>query len=293
MMTRDWLHYALYPGVATRLEDVVCHVVAPAVARAKAVTPAVRWFFLRYTDELGAHVRLRFGGPGPVVDGIYGEVDPLLRAGLAEVAASARKDGRTGAESSVAGCYHGIYEPELDKYGGPAGVELAEAVFQVSSEVTLAVLTNPDGGVVTHRRAVALALMRQAVRVAVGPAVDPAGVAAFWQRHEWYWSGGAAGAARRARYVQLAEERRARAVEQLDEVTRWPFLPGLLTTYHDALRGYAANLAASGVASTPTEAVLHHVHLTNNRLGIPPAEEGLLARLLLAIDAGARPEVAA
>jgi hypothetical protein len=28
------------------------------------------------------------------------------------------------------------------------------------------------------------------------------------------------------------------------------------------------------------ESVFRHVHLTNNRLGIPPAEEGYLARVL-------------
>jgi thiopeptide-type bacteriocin biosynthesis protein len=276
MMGYDWLHYALYPGVGIRLEDVVCHVVAPAVARAKAVEPELRWFFLRYTDELGAHVRLRFAGSRTTVDAVYGEVDPVLRAGLAEVIESTRRDARTGAESNATGCYHGIYEPELDKYGGPVGVELAETVFQVSSEVTLALLTDPDGGVATHRRALALVLMRQAARATE---LD-AGAEEFWQRYEWYWSGGTAGAARRSRYLELARERRARAVEQLDEVIRWPCLGPLLARYDDALHRYAAGPPPI----PPADAVRHQVHLTNNRLGIPPAEEGFLARLLLTID---------
>ena len=59
--------------------------------------------------------------------------------------------------------------------------------------------------------------------------------------------------------------------------TAWPVTPPLLARYHEVLRGRAAD--RTGIA--PVEVTRHHVHLTNNRLGIPQAEEGLLARLLL------------
>ena len=168
MTAPEWLHYALYPGDGARLDRVVREVVAPAVARAGVAGPPRRWFFLRFTDELGPHVRLRFAGGQGAVDAIHQAVDPALRRALREVTAPPRERTPPG----ITGCHQGFYEPELDRYGGRAGVALAEAVFEVSSEVTLALLGRAD--VAARRRALALTLMRRAARSTLREADLPA-----------------------------------------------------------------------------------------------------------------------
>jgi len=268
MTAPEWLHYALYPGDGARLDRVVREVVAPAVARAGVAGPPRRWFFLRFTDELGPHVRLRFAGGQGAVDAIHQAVDPALRRALREVTAPPRERTPPG----ITGCHQGFYEPELDRYGGRAGVALAEAVFEVSSEVTLALLGRAD--VAARRRALALTLMRRAARSTLREADLPG----LWTRYERHWSGGAgpAAATRRARYQELARARAARARERMAEVAADATVGRLLEAYAGALQVHRDRLAAGAVA--------HHVHLTNNRLGIPPAEEGYLARVLLVLD---------
>jgi thiopeptide-type bacteriocin biosynthesis protein len=270
-MDRHWLHYALYPGDGELLDDLVRTAVAPAVARAAVHGPAERWFFLRYTDDLGPHVRLRFGGRSAAIDRIYREVDPLLRTALAELTASRARG------TAEVGCHHGFYELELDKYGGPAGVAAAEVLFQASSEAAIGLLA--AGDLAARRRATALVLMS----VAAASALRPAGVPEFWQRYEWHWSGGdqPGAAARRARYRDLAGNRAATAAVQVAEVAHGPLIGRLLRGYQDALLTHRDALAASGGPIASADSAFHQVHLTNNRLGIPPAEEGYLARLLL------------
>jgi hypothetical protein len=91
---------------------------------------------------------------------------------------------------------------------------------------------------------------------------------AFWERYEWHWTGGDRPGAtgRRARYRQQARDRAGTAAAQVAEVTAEPATAALLAAYQRVL-------PADG-------SLFHHVHLTNNRLGIPPTEEGYLARLL-------------
>lgn len=285
---REWLHYELYPGGPLKLDQVVRDVVRPAVIAATAAGPPQRWFFLRYADELGAHVRLRFGGPRGVVNEICRRVDPLLRRLLDGVARSPSPRPPTGAwptqggHPGPAGCYHGFYQPELDKYGGPVGVDIAEALFQASSRVVLAMLTDAEAAVSTGRRALALVLMREAVR----STVDAADAPAFWNAYESHWSGGPAQTARlESGYRRLARDRAASAEHRMTQLEVDSSVGPLVADYRAALRTCRADLLTAGVPVLPGQAAFQQVHLTNNRLGIPPAEEAYLARLLLEIDA--------
>jgi Lantibiotic biosynthesis dehydratase C-term len=80
----DWLYYLLYPGHPAKLDRTLAAVVAPVVA--VAGPGGYRWFFLRYTDPLGAHIRLRFGGGCAEIDRIYRAVNRMARTAIAEVA---------------------------------------------------------------------------------------------------------------------------------------------------------------------------------------------------------------
>jgi thiopeptide-type bacteriocin biosynthesis protein len=122
----EWLYAKLYTGPAT-VDQVLRDVVAPVVETVTRAGAVDRWFFLRYGDP-DWHLRLRFRG-NP--DRLRGELLPVLQ----EAAAPLLQDGRLWRLQLD------TYEREVERYGGPVGVELAERLFHADSEAILALAT--------------------------------------------------------------------------------------------------------------------------------------------------------
>jgi thiopeptide-type bacteriocin biosynthesis protein len=124
----SWLYGKLYTTPAAA-DDLLRTVVHPVVAEAEAAGTIRGWFFLRYHDP-DFHVRLRFHG---APDALLGAVLPALRAAAAAAFASGR----------IARLQLDTYEREVDRYGGPDGIELAEQIFCADSTAALAWITDP------------------------------------------------------------------------------------------------------------------------------------------------------
>lgn len=126
----EWLYARLYTGTSTSdrvLRQVVPRVVHPALGTGAAD----RWFFIRYGDP-APHLRLRLHGDprrlwGGVLPALEDAVAPLL------------------ADGQVWKLELGTYEPELERYGGPAGLVLAERLFQADSEAVVEILDLLEG----------------------------------------------------------------------------------------------------------------------------------------------------
>ena len=128
----EWLYAKLYTGTATA-DQVLRDVVAPLVAaHARAPAPPTRWFFIRYGDP-DWHLRLRFRG----------EPARLRRRGPA--ARSTRPPSRCSPTGAVGKLQLDTYEREVERYGGPAGIELGEQLFAIDSEACLAILESLAG----------------------------------------------------------------------------------------------------------------------------------------------------
>ncbi|MFF0549811.1 lantibiotic dehydratase [Streptomyces sp. NPDC004311] len=96
---------------------------------------APRGFWLRYaTQEFGPHLRIRFRGEREQLEG---ELRPAAERWAARMASL----GLAGAARWEA------YRPETERYGGPAGVAAAEAVFVADSALVLEALTVLGPGV--------------------------------------------------------------------------------------------------------------------------------------------------
>ncbi|MCY1080610.1 lantibiotic dehydratase [Archangium lansingense] len=126
----DWLYAKLYCGNATA-DEVLRAVVRPVTALALEAGIADSWFFIRYADPAW-HLRLRLHGDaarllGEVIPALREKVAPLLAGGLL----------RTWQLDT--------YESELDRYGGPTGLPLAEAIFFADSEAALAIVETLSG----------------------------------------------------------------------------------------------------------------------------------------------------
>lgn len=118
----EWTYLKLYTGTATadrllqqRIMPLVADLVGPDC-------PADRWFFMRSCDP-GHHLRVRF----------CGDADEL-RAPLEALITTSLDDG------VVHDAYVGTYHREIERYGGPDAIELAEEVFWADSDAVGALL---------------------------------------------------------------------------------------------------------------------------------------------------------
>ncbi|GAA2978709.1 lantibiotic dehydratase [Actinokineospora diospyrosa] len=121
----DWL-YLLVHGSRQGQDDLLRDEV-PALVRLAADTGADRWFFIRYTDADGHHLRLRFHGDPAL---LWSRLLPAASALLARW----QEDGLVGAHRVQP------YEPELERYGGIDALEAAERVFCEDSAAAIALL---------------------------------------------------------------------------------------------------------------------------------------------------------
>jgi thiopeptide-type bacteriocin biosynthesis protein len=103
---------------------------APLIREAVASGAADRWFFIRYADP-DWHVRLRFHGRP---ERLHAEVLPALQA----AASPLLNDGR------LRRLQFDTYEREVERYGGPEGIEIAERFFHADSDAVLEIMALLD-----------------------------------------------------------------------------------------------------------------------------------------------------
>jgi lantibiotic biosynthesis protein len=117
----EWGYLKLYAGHAAA-DRLLRDALAP-LARALSTTGASdRWFFLRYADP-EPHLRIRFHGePAAVRDGLQALAARALETGLAH-------DAQLG-----------TYNREIERYGGPEGILVAEQIFHADSDAVLELL---------------------------------------------------------------------------------------------------------------------------------------------------------
>jgi thiopeptide-type bacteriocin biosynthesis protein len=122
----EWLFVKLY-GAPELLDDLIAGPVRELSEFAEVTGMAEQSFFLRYADP-ESHLRLRFRSR---------DCDGLLRRLLPEVA-------RWAAEQMAAGLCQRFafdsYDREIERYGGLAGMAIAEAIFAADSRAIPAML---------------------------------------------------------------------------------------------------------------------------------------------------------
>jgi thiopeptide-type bacteriocin biosynthesis protein len=126
----EWLYAKLYTGTATA-DRVLSEELAPLAADAIASGSAKRWFFIRYSDS-DWHLRVRFQGDP---DLLRDRVQPALTA-------MGQRLLDTGAVWKI---QIDTYEREVERYGGPEAIELAEELFYRDSEAVVALLDTCSG----------------------------------------------------------------------------------------------------------------------------------------------------
>lgn len=197
------------------------------------------------------------------------------------------------------------YVPEYGKYGGRAGVALAEWHFRHSSDLTLAALHDHN----LHLRPVLLGTAAQLMMVLATVFLpDPADVASFLRRYHDFWESHFAGTDFIAgdRYRQgLADNGAALArqvgpILQATQTGSTDRLPPLLAAWADHCHELRSRVVAQAhrapftfesreggpqqVTADPAAALVMllspFLHMTNNRLHVTIRDEAYLAFLL-------------
>lgn len=146
--TQAWLAaYLFYPDPWERF---LLQAVKPFVEKVIEKRLAEQFFFIRYWER-GPHIRLRFKGERALLEStLKPELKEFFERYFAENPIP-RTDPPWTEELPAEPRWfpnHSVqfidYEPEIDRYGGPAGILIAEKQFEVSSRVVLAIIAERD-----------------------------------------------------------------------------------------------------------------------------------------------------
>lgn len=132
MKANSWLSYYIY--YESGGDDLLAKSVWPLVQRLHDRQLIEKFFFIRYADKQGLHIRLR----------------------LLPSHAAVRHTVRRQVKASLPRAKFVKYTPEIERYGGPVGLPIAEDVFEASSIAALQLLHG--GNAWSYRRALAAAL---------------------------------------------------------------------------------------------------------------------------------------
>jgi hypothetical protein len=278
----QWLYWLVFVGGAEWMDPAVRHVIAPAAVVLREHRAVTRWFYLRYIEERGPHLRLRARVQPQAIDAVQRAVDAILLDGLmrlGEQGAGRRALLLDGAAPGSAGASHrgvhrALYEPEHAKFGGARGVALAEEVFEASSDMALEAVRALQPP--RLRAQLVVTLMRELDEILPSRARP-----GFWSRYADVWSG----AAKPGRHG--LRERLAPAAARLRrDLGGDGAVAGRDAALDVAAKGYRTVLASTLAAVTaagiddPRHLASQYMHLTDNRLGFAPIEEALIALTL-------------
>jgi thiopeptide-type bacteriocin biosynthesis protein len=272
----DWLFAKLYVPTCFE-EDVIVGPLRDFAEATRLSGLSSGWFFLRYTDP-EPHLRVRFAGPP---DGLLSDLLPQLSAWANEL----MEDGR---------CTRFVldtYERELERYGGPAGMALAEALFCADSRAVVELLAaRADGTLPLDPITLAVLTIDDLL---AGLGLDTA------ERLAWYEDNATTTPEVGAQYRQRQRELRA-LLGDANELARRPggdLVVGALAarrpTAIDVGREIDCLVAVDTLTQPKTKLVRSFVHLHCNRLAargepIEPYALGLLRRVWHGLARSAR-----
>lgn len=127
----EWHYVKIYTGTAT-VDRVLTATLRELIADLRGNGLIDRWFFVRYADP-DWHLRLRLHG---LTEAIRSSVRPRVE----ETAARLLGDGTSWKLQCD------TYDREVERYGGPAGIESSETLFWIDSELVLDLLSALPAG---------------------------------------------------------------------------------------------------------------------------------------------------
>lgn len=309
----DWFALHVFLSDPQQADRFLLDWVGPTVRQLRTEGAASRWFFLRYWEG-GPHLRVRVRGLSASAREQLLAQARMAVPGFLSAQPPTREDyyrhhffdGQPVELARLPWWDEGSiqvlpYEPEWRRYGGFAGMQVNESLFDLSSTLALGLVRSSQGDT-ARRLQLAASLMPL---FALAWQSDLAGVARFLDDYVAYWS---ASSVEVQRFAAPAETRVAPSAGQCEQLARQLRLArdpaalearmpaALLMAGLDAAVMQFDELRQQRLLASPvtgeaeTEAPAHHLalqamlasqlHMLNNRLGLAPLQEVALARSL-------------
>lgn len=284
----EWHYYKIYVGGN---HDALDFVITDCLASALTLVESGNWFYLRYFDEGGLHLRLRVhlhGGEGSAQER---EFYHQLHDGLSLLSQRVPStyvplvyfDGysvlSSGEDSSIY-CCRDRYIAELDVFGGEHGMPIAEEVFCLSSDIAREVLLRESQAELSRKDSV-LPFFVETLQMFLSEDA----CAEFLERYSTFWLSGNPDIGN----YKSAFIDKANAMLDANEAivpptqSQHPSMATLITRWHKAMRNARERYKKECPLYTPMLAdtlAFYFAHLMNNRLGFTTLDESYLAILL-------------
>lgn len=278
----SWLYYKILLGNYTWAFDRLISMLSEILKN-----PEIKkWFFIRYIDQDGIHLRLRLGVDSSASETLDRRLYSQIHAITAQLNSIPKEEDfrlvKIGAPTvinrSMLGVKRDEYKPEIDIYGGKDGVYIAEDVFHVSSDIALRVIEQEENGI-SFRKDLAPALMQAAldeVRIQQ-PRLE------FVDNYINYWS---AVNPAYGFYVATFEEKAKELIDTGYPIVRkdedYGVASEFLNDWRQSLRKSMTKYRTIDGHSDVliTRVLFYFIHLMNNRFGFTILEEIYLAVLL-------------
>ncbi|MEP7028233.1 MAG: thiopeptide-type bacteriocin biosynthesis protein [Candidatus Eisenbacteria bacterium] len=270
--------YALLEAPRERHEELILRVVQPLARRWREEPRLDSLFFVRFSEPTW-QLRFRVLGDDAWIAGeARTALDQALRAPL--------EDGL------VAHARFARYERELDRYGGPAGMRIAERLFHLDSMAALDRLElEQSGGARWTRREFVLALVE---RYADGFGFAPTVREEFdRQGYQWAFDSGVWDADQR----RTLDQAYARNEQGLRALLEGPQAGGASSPDRALVEEFASaaapwfeelrdGLASGGVTAHAPYLAWSLTHMFTNRMGVEPAGEAILRYMAWRLHGG-------
>ncbi len=267
-MAEHWEYLRVYLLDFDEIPVVLETVVRPWLSDHEADVD--RWFYIRFLDETGVHLRLRLQLADP-----WSEVAPDLEEHLWDWCARTT----TADPRCVRFVQRRHYAPEYAKFGGAMGLELAHRIAYLSSEAATRLLPQRDRIPVMALGAGHLSVMH----ATFAPMLS----STFMYQYGWYWTGRGRIGSGWATMVKDSLARpeairfdAVRAVDVAERVVEDGWAGPVLREYAAAVLAEVDRLRPELWSHSVALVLHHHLHLMNNRLGVLPLQEAHLARML-------------
>jgi thiopeptide-type bacteriocin biosynthesis protein len=262
----EWLFVKLYCP-RTLEDDVIGESMLTFAENATAAGLADAWFYIRYSDP-EAHIRLRFRGARDRLAGqLFGHVCDWA--------------GRLMSDGLCLRFVFDTYEREVERYGGPAGMAVAETLFCVDSHYAAALLRCQRKKKFPHDQITLVAVSIDDLLGGIGLGED--------DRLGWYRTQAAPGRAEAGSEYRQRKPVLRRFLGEREALANEPGgaeIAGLFQGRRAALTSVADHLrqlADRGELGQSIDTLCaSFVHLHVNRMGglDPPSEQRVLSLLL-------------
>ncbi|UAA40055.1 hypothetical protein KIH87_06810 [Paraneptunicella aestuarii] len=303
--TRNWTAFHIFLHDVEQQERFIREWLSVKVKDIKASGSADAWFFLRYWDG-GPHVRVRFLNLKNA-EALQQEIQSAAQQYISVTPLTAEQyygnhsfDGEPVDFASLQWHDDGSvemfdYEPEFARYGGELAITVNEDLFYISSEIAQAIIAATQGKI-EQRLQLSMKIIACSI-FAINP--EPMALQQFATYYAEFWRGHAGGINPGSPDVQLQATLETFRQETINNssaggssggsfgvIGTWvnflkKSVPQWQKIYEDG--GLISPVDGSKVSSTEQfhmaimSMVGSQIHMLNNRLGVTPAYEFVLA----------------